>query len=387
MLAYLDHAAATPMRPAARDAWLAASDEVANPSSIHTAGQAARRLLEDARERLAAAFDCDPIEIVFTSGGTESINLALKGAWWARGAGRDVIVLPDGEHHASMDTVEWLRASQGAQVRAVALSADGTITPEAFRAALNDDVVIATAIAANNEVGTINDIAALGAAAQDAGVPVHIDAVSAWGHVPMSFSALRGSGGSGISAMSVSAHKIGGPHSLGALVVSRSARLAALHHGGAAQRDLRAGSQDVPGAVAFAAAAEEALRDLDADQARIAALRDRLMAGIEAAVPSAEILGARDRRLPGNVHVLFPGAPGESLLYLLDQRGIAVSTGSACQAGIAEASHVVRAMGRTEAEARTVLRMSLDRTSTDADVDAVLHAIGPVYGLASGGRS
>lgn len=387
MMAYLDHAAATPMRPAAREAWLAASSEVANPSSIHAAGQSARRLLEDARERLAVAFDCDPIEVVLTSGGTESINLALKGAWWSRSADRGVIVLPDGEHHATMDTVEWLRTTQGASVRAVPLTATGFIQQEAFAAALAPDVVIATAIVANNEVGTVNDVAALGAAARRAGVPLHLDAVAAWGHVPLSFRTLRGDAAGGVAAMSVSAHKIGGPHAVGALVVSRTARLAALHHGGAAQRDLRAGTQDVPGAVAFAVAAEEAVREQETEEIRVTALRDRLMAGIERAVPEAEILGDRQQRLGGNVHVLFPGAPGESLLYLLDQRGVAVSTGSACQAGIAEPSHVVQAMGRSVAEARTVLRFSLGRTSTPADVDAVLAAIAPAYGQATGARS
>lgn len=384
MIAYLDHAAATPMRPSAREAWLAASEETANPSSIHAAGQAARRALEDARERLAAAFECDPIEIVFTSGGTESINLALKGMWWARTDPRSVIVLPDGEHHATMDAVEWLRAAQGATVRSVPLTATGRIAPEAFQAALGPDVAVATALVANNEVGTVNDVSALARVAQEAGVPFHIDAVAGWGHVPLSFRALRDAG---VDAMSVSAHKIGGPHSFGALVVSRTARLSALHHGGAAQRDLRAGSQDVASAVAFAVAAEDTLRERAGEETRVAALRDRLIAGVRREVPAAELLGEPSDRLAGNAHFLFPDAPGESLLYLLDMRGVAVSTGSACQAGIAEPSHVVRAMGRSEGEARTVLRLSLGRTSTAADVDAFLEAIAPAYDAASARRS
>jgi cysteine desulfurase len=381
--AYLDHAAATPMRPEARDAWVAAVGELANPSSIHGAGQHARRVLEDAREVIARVVDADPIEVVFTSGGTESINLALKGAWWSRPADRDVIVLPDGEHHATMDSVEWLRSEQGARVRPVPLNSEGRIEPAAFGAALGPDVVISTALLANNEVGTLNPVAELGAVAQDAGVPLHIDAVAGFGHLPLSFAQLRGEGGAGIVAMSVSAHKIGGPPATGALVVSRSARLAALHHGGAAQRDLRAGTQDVAGAVAFAAAAEAMAAGREAEAAHDAALRERLRRGILAAVPEAQVLGAQER-LPGNLHLLFPGASGESLLYLLDRAGIAVSTGSACTAGIAEPSHVVRAMGRDERDARSVLRFSVGRTSTAEDVDAVIANIGSAYAAATG---
>ncbi len=384
---YLDHAAATPLRPEARDAWLVATETLGNPSSIHGAGQAARRLLEDARERLAAVIDCDPIEVVLTSGGTEAINLALKGSWWARPSGRNVIVLPDGEHHATMDAVEWLRSAEGAAVRAVPLTPTGEITPNAFAAALGPDVVLATALAANNEVGTVNDVAALAAAAVSADVPLHVDAVAAFGHEPVSFASLRGVGGTGLVAMSLSAHKIGGPVSAGALIVSRTARMSALLHGGAAQRDLRAGTQDVPAASAFAAAAEATARDRAAEEVRVRGLRDRLVAGLRSAVPESRLLGDPDRRLSGNVHALFPNAPGESLLYLLDHAGIAVSTGSACTAGIAEASHVVRAMGFSESEARSVLRFSLGRTSTAADVDALLAAVGDAYGRASARRS
>lgn len=368
------------MRPEARDAWLAATQTLGNPSSIHGAGQASRKLLEDARERLARTLDADPIEIVFTSGGTESINLALKGGWWARQSESRGVVLPDGEHHAVMDTVEWLRKHDGAEVRSVALDETGSIRLDAFASAL-EGAALATAIVANNEVGTINDVASLAALASQARVPLHLDAVAAFGHVPLSFHDL------GVAVMSVSGHKIGGAPGTGALVTSRTASLAALHHGGAAQRDLRAGTLDVAGAVAFAAAAEVATRDLAAEEARIAHLRDELMSGIEREVGAAEVLGSRESRLAGNVHVLFPDALGESLLYLLDREGIAVSTGSACQAGIAEASHVVQAMGRTEREARSVLRFSLGRTSSESDVSAVLRVISDVYRQASGNRS
>lgn len=381
---YLDHAATTPLRPEARDAWLAASETVGNASSTHGAGQDARRVLEEARERVAAVLDSDPIEVVFTSGGTESINLALQGLWSARRDGADSIVLPDAEHHATMDTVAAL-AARGAVVRAVPVSAEARIDPAVFAERL-PGAALATALIANNEVGTINDAAALSAAAAAAGVPLHLDAVSALGHVPVSFRRLRGHAGAGVGlvALSVAGHKIAAPVGIGALVVARTARLEALLRGGAQQRGLRAGTQDVPGAVAFATALELAEAEREVESVRLRVLRDRLADGIRTRVPTAVLLGDPVDRLPGNVHVLFPGAVGESLLFLLDVAGVAASTGSACQAGVAEPSHVVIAMGRDDADARSVLRFTLGRTSTDADVDAVLAAIGEAYLRASG---
>lgn len=380
---YLDHAATTPLRPEAREAWLAASEVVGNAASTHGAGQDARRLLEDSRERLAEVLGCDPIEVVLTSGGTESINMALRGLWATSDPGRTTIVLPDGEHHATMDTVESL-AAEGAEVRPVVLDEVGRIPVPGFAEAL-PGAALATAMMANNEVGTINDAGWLAAAAAAAGVPLHLDAVAALGHVDFAFRALRGDApaGVGLVALSVTGHKIGAPVGVGALVVARSARMVPLLHGGAQQRGLRAGTQDVAGAAAFAVAAECAAAERVAEAARLAVLRDRLIAGIRAAVPSAELLGDPADRLPGNAHVLFPGAVGESLLFLLDVAGVAASTGSACQAGVAEPSHVVIAMGRSEADARSVLRFTLGRTSTEADVDAVLAAIGDAYARAS----
>lgn len=386
MTVYLDHAATTPLRPEARDAWLAAIDTVGNPSSIHRSGQAARRVLEDARERLAVVLGCDAIEVVFTSGGTEAINLALKGQWFSRPAESAVVVLPDGEHHATLDAVEWLRTGEGATVRPVALDGVARIPVDAFTDALAADVAVATAMVANNEAGTINDAMALAAAAADAGVPLHLDAVASFGHLDVPFSALERSADGGAHLMSVSAHKIGGPPSIGALVVSRHASITALHHGGAAQRGLRAGTPDAPSAAAFAAAAEATFTERVHEDARLQHLRDALIAGISAVVPQSELLGDRDARLPGNAHFLFPGAAGESMLYLLDAADIAVSTGSACQAGIAEPSHVVQAMGRSEADARSVLRMTVGRTTSAADIDAVISAIGDAYRRSSGAR-
>jgi cysteine desulfurase len=372
MQIYLDHAATAPLRPEARDAWIEAAATVGNASSIHGAGQYARRVLEESRERLAAVVGADPIEIVFTSGGTEAVNLAVKGLWWARQTDADAVVLPDGEHHATLDAVEWLER-QGARVRHVGVDATARIEPGEFAAAL-PGAAMATALVANNEAGTVNDAAALCAAAAQAGVPLHLDAVAAFGHVPVSFRSWRGDarGRAGLVALSISAHKIGGPAGVGALVVSRAAELTALVHGGGQQRRLRAGTQDVAGAAAFAIAAELADAERESESARLGALRDRLVRGIRESVPGAELLGDPHDRVPGNAHVLFSGASGETLLFLLDRAGIAVSTGSACQAGVPEPSHVVLAMGRTDAEARQVLRLTLGRTTAAADVETVL---------------
>jgi cysteine desulfurase len=373
---YLDHAATTPLRPEALNAWISAQEVLGNASSIHRDGQAARRLLEEARERLAAVIGCDPIEVVFTSGGTEAINLALKGLWWGRAEGTDSVVLPDAEHHATLDTVEWLERAEGAVVRAVPVDERARIDVTLFAAAL-DGAALATALVANNEAGTLNDARVLADTAADAGVPLHLDAVSAFGHVPLSYRALRSDAApaAGLVALSVSAHKVGGPVGVGALVVSRTARLSPLLHGGAQQRRLRAGTQDVAGASAFAAAAEATVSELEAETERRRGLRDTLAAGILSSVDGAELLGDPIDRLPDNVHVHFPGAAGETLLFLLDTAGISVSTGSACQAGVPEPSHVVQAMGRSAVEAREVLRFSLGRSTTVDDIDRVVSVL------------
>lgn len=390
MQVYLDHAATTPLRAEARDAWLAAHEALGNPSSIHGAGQAARRLLEDARDQLAEVLGCQPIEIVFTSGGTEAANLALKGLWWSRPEGTDAVVLPDGEHHATLDVVGWLAAAEHASVRPVALDGRGRIDLDAFTTAL-PGAALATALVANNEVGTIQDAAGLARAASGAGVALHLDAVSALGHVPVDFARWRGAGNAphGLAAMSVSAHKVGGPVGVGAAVVSRHARVTPLVHGGGQQRGLRAGTQDVAGAAAFAAAARAAEAERETESARLVALRDRLIDGIRSALPGTRLLGDPDDRLPGNAHVLFPDAAGETLLFLLDMEGISVSTGSACQAGVAEPSHVVLALGLDDRAARSVLRFTLGHTSTAAEVEALLTRLPDAYAraVASGARS
>jgi len=387
MSVYLDHAATTPLRPEARDAWLEASAVVGNASSIHGSGQRARRILEDARDRVAAAVDCEPIEVVFTSGGTESINLAVTGLLGARRAsGYGTIVAPEGEHHATLDTLQWFAGHGDARVTWVGIQPDGVLDLARWRTAVAaPDVALATLLAANNETGARQPVRDAAIAAAEAGVPLHVDAVSAFGHVPVAFRQWRtatGSRGAGLVAMSIAAHKIGGPVGLGALIVARETTLTPLQHGGGHQRGLRAGTQDVAGAAAFAIAAELAIAELDAEAVRLAALRDRLEAGIRATIPEAVVSAGEVDRLPGTLHVVFPGAQGDSLLLLLDAAGIAVSTGSACQAGTPEPSHVLLAMGRSAADARSALRLTLGRTSTSADIDAVLAALPPAYARA-----
>lgn len=385
MVVYLDHAATTPLRAEAREAWLEASGTLGNPSSIHSAGQGARRLLEESRERLAATLDCDPVEVVFTSGGTESVNLGITGLYHARRetTGRSAIVVPTAEHHATIDTVTWLHAHEVADVEWVDVDRDARVDIAQWEAAVGSgDAAMATLLAANNEVGTTQPLIAASAACAEAEVPLHVDAVGAFGHVPLSFRALRtdsGARSAGVVALSVAAHKLGGPVGVGALVVAREAQVHPLVHGGGQQRGIRSGTQDAPGAAAFAVAAELAVDECRTEAARLGALRDRLEVGLRSRIPEIRVSAARAERLPGHLHAVFPGAQGDSLLLLLDAAGIAVSTGSACQAGVPEPSHVVRAMGLGDEAARSALRLTLGRTTTDADVDAVIAAVPAAY--------
>jgi cysteine desulfurase len=365
---YLDHAATTPMLPEAIAAYTAALGIVGNPSSIHSQGQNARRMLEEARERVAESLGCDPIEVVFTSGGTEAVNLAVKGLFWARNATgtRPRIVVPRGEHHATIDTVEWLERHEGAIVDWVPIDDLGRVRVDALARVLEerDDIALVTLLWANNEVGTVQPVAEVASLAARYGVPVHADAISAYRHLPIDFAAT------GLAALSVSAHKVGGPPGIGALVLDRSAVVVPLIHGGGQQRDVRSGTQDVPAAISFGVATQHPMSSL-------APLRDRLVAGVREAVPSAVLRGDPDpeARLDNNAHFTFPGCEGDSLLFLLDAAGISVSTGSACRAGIPEASHVLLGMGLSESDARGALRVTVGHSTTDAEVDAFLRAL------------
>ncbi|UUO00763.1 cysteine desulfurase [Mycolicibacterium novocastrense] len=369
---YLDHAATTPMHPAAIEAMTAAMATVGNASSLHGTGRTARRRMEESRETLANLLGARPSEVIFTAGGTESDNLAVKGIFWAR---RDAdphrrrIVTTPVEHHAVLDSVEWCVEHEGAEVTWLPVERDGSITPAALRQALqdHDDVALVSVMWANNEVGTIMPIAELAAVAAEFDVPMHSDAVQAVGHIPVDFAA------SGLSALSIAAHKFGGPTGIGALLLRRDTACVPLLHGGGQERDVRSGTPYVAGAVAMAAAARVAVEGLDANGARVSALRDRLIEAVLAAIDDVEVNGATGAaRLPGNCHFIFRGCEGDSLLMLLDAKGIECSTGSACTAGVAQPSHVLIAMGADPASARGSLRLSLGHTSSEADVDAAL---------------
>jgi cysteine desulfurase len=365
---YLDHAATTPMTPDAIAAYADALSIVGNPSSIHSQGQNAKRMVEDAREQIAASVGADSVEVTFTSGGTEAINLALKGLFWFRARKR--ILATRAEHHATIDSLEWLEKHEGAVIDWVPVDSVGRIDLQYLAAALDDDVALVTTLWANNEVGTIQPISEIAALAAAHGVPVHADAVSAYGSVPIDFHAT------GLAALSISAHKIGGPVGVGALVVSRSSTVEPLAHGGNQQR-FRSGTQDAAGAHVFGQLAAGASRDLPAHAARLATLRDRLISGVTAAVPTAVLRGdpTPGGRLPGNAHFTFPGCEGDSLLFLLDVAGFSVSTGSACQAGVPEASHVLLAMGLPEPDARGAVRITLGDSTTESEIDAFVAAL------------
>ena len=359
MAIYLDYAATAPMPPVVIDAYADALRLVGNPSSIHSQGQDARRVLEEAREQVAASLGADRVEVTFTGGGTESVNLAVKGLYWSRKRPR--IVVPLAEHHATIEAVEWLETHEGAIVDWIPVDSLGRIDLVALEAALGEDVALVTLLMANNEIGTIQPVSEVAALAAAHGIPVHVDAIAAYGYLPIDFHEL------GVAALSVSAHKIGGPVGVGALLIARSAVIEPLVHGGSQQRS-RSGTQDAAGAAAFGVAAGLGLHP-STD------LRDRLIAGVSAAVPTAVLRGDPLNRLPGNVHFTFPGCEGDSLLFLLDTAGFSVSTGSACQAGVPEASHVLLALGLDEPTARGALRFTIGPGTTADEVDALVAAL------------
>ena len=354
-----------------------------NPSSLHSAGRRARRTVEEARETLAAAAGAHPSEVIFTSGGTEADNLAVKGLYWSRRDAdpkRTRILCSAIEHHAVMDAVEWLERHEGAEVAWLPVDAQGVVRLDAVESEIERDpgsVALVTVMWANNEVGSIQPIPDVVRLAARHGIPVHADAVQAFGAVPLDFRS------SGLAAMSVSGHKIGGPVGVGALFLGRAVSLTPVQHGGGQERDVRSGTLDTPAIAAFAAAAEAAVANLDGEAGRLSSLRDRLIAGVQKAVPEAVLRGAPAQgRLPGNAHFTFPGCEGDSLLFLLDLAGVESSTGSACTAGVPRPSHVLLAMGLDEDTARGAQRFTLGHSSTDADVEALLKALPDAYARA-----
>lgn len=383
---YLDHAATTPMVPAAVSAMTAHLLDVGNPSSLHASGRHARRVVEESRETIAQALDCRPGEVVFTSGGTEADNLAVKGVYWSRRAEdprRSRILSTAIEHHAVLDPLHWLAEAEGATVELLPVDQRARLEVDALRAAIERDpasVALVTVMWANNEVGTLQPIDEVVAIASEHGIPVHTDAVQAVGATPVAFAR------SGVDSLTLTGHKVGGPFGVGALVVRRELGVTALVHGGGQERDIRSGTIDTPAIAGFAAAVELAVKHQAEHAARVSALRDDLVRRVIEVVPDAHLHGHPTERLPGNAHLGFPGCEGDSLLMLLDARGIECSTGSACSAGVPQPSHVLLAMGCDEDQARHSLRFSLGHSSTEADVDALVEAIGPVVERARAAR-
>ncbi len=380
-MAYLDHAATTPMRPEAVDRMAELLGQVGNASSLHAAGRRARRIVEESREAVAAAIGARPSEIVFTSGGTESDNLAIKGLYWARhnaDARRRRILVSAVEHHAVLDPAIWIADHAGGELVVLPVDSLGRTAPDALRAAIEaapDEVAVASAMWANNEVGTVASVAELADVAAEYGVPLHTDAVQAVGSLPVDYAA------SGAAALTLTGHKLGGPVGVGALVLGRDVECAPLLHGGGQERDVRSGTLDVPAIAAFAVAVELAVKEQAQRAEFLIGLRDDLIRRVREVVPDAQLngdpAGGSEHRLPGNAHFSFPGCEGDALLMLLDAQGIECSTGSACSAGVARPSHVLLAMGQDEDRAKSSLRFSLGHSSTAADVDALIAAIGP----------
>ena len=380
MSVFLDHASTTPVRPKALEAYLEALAHLGNPSSVHAHGRETRELLEQARETLAKAADCDKAEVVFTSGGTESNNHAIKGIYWQRQleSPRKYIISALTEHHALIDPIEWLEKHEGAEPLWLPVSKDGQPDLDVYKgwlAEYGDEIALVSLMWVNNETGAIWDIPAITALAKQCGIPVHSDAVAAFGHTEISFR------DSGLSAMSISGHKIGAPIGVGALLVARNLKPISIIHGGGQERGLRSGTMNYPHAQSLAVAAELAVSDMAEREARLEKLRDALEQCVLSAIPQAQrtISGPR---IGHTASFVFPGVQSDSLLFLFDQHGISVSAGSACQAGVLGASHVLLAMGYSETESSAVIRVTLGHSTTEADIDFFTSAISDVYATA-----
>ena len=363
---YVDHAATTPLSPAALKAITAQLQELGNPSSLHTHGRATRKALEDAREAIALQVSCLPSEVIFTASGTEANNIALKGLWWnGKAHGKKVVVISAVEHHAILDPAHWLETHEGAEVIHVPVDVHGVIDLDFLKDLITkraDEIAAVSIMHSNNETGVIQPIQEVVAMAGK--IPVHTDAVQSFKKVPLSYKDL------GVTALTLSAHKVGGPLGIGALILRRAFEIPALLHGGGQEREIRSGTLNAPSIVAFSAAATEMY-----PSAEVQTLRDNFIKAIHQAIPDAYVNGEASQRLPGIVNVTFPGTQSDTLLLLLDNAHVSASTGSACSAGVHEASHVLLAMGHTEATAQSSLRFSFGAASTQADVDFVMSVL------------
>ena len=371
---YLDHAAATPMRPEAIEAMTREFTRVGNASSLHTSGRGARRVVEESREAIAAAVGARPAEVIFTSGGTEAANLAVKGGYAAARrldpARTEVLTSPT-EHHAVLESVEWLARTSNAAVCLLPVDGTGRVNPAELAPRVGPATALVSVAWANNEIGTVSPVRELAELASAAGALSHSDAVQAVGHLPVDFA------DSGLDLLSFTAHKLGGPVGVGALLARRELALTPVLHGGGQERDVRSGTVPVASVAGFAAAVQTAVAGRTTEEERIWGLRCQLLEAVHAIVPDARLNGPAERgqTRPGVVNLEFPGCDADALLLLLDAAGIDCSAGSACSAGVSQGSHVLLAIGRSERSARSSLRFSLGATSTAADVAALAAAL------------
>jgi cysteine desulfurase len=374
---YLDHAATTPMIPEAVEAMTRELTTVGNASSLHASGRSARRIVEESREVIAALVGAKPAEVIFTGGGTESDNLAIKGAFCSGPnpksgeSGRRRLVTSTIEHHAVLDSVAWLGRSASADVSYVPVDSDGRLDMAALNSAVGSDTALVSIMWANNEVGTLQPVRQIAELSAERGAISHSDAVQAVGHIAVDF------GASELDLLSFTAHKLGGPYGIGVLLARRELKLAPILHGGGQERDVRSGTLDVAATAGFAAALEVAIKNRVQEQHRIRQLRRELVSSVLTTVPWAIRYGPSDEEdhLPGIASIGFPGCSADAILMLLDAAGIDCSSGAACSAGVSQPSHVLIAMGCSEAEARSVLRFSLGHSSTLADVQALVSAL------------
>jgi cysteine desulfurase len=371
---YLDHAATTPMVQPAIDALTAQILKTGNASSLHSTGRSVRKELEEARELIAKAAGCAAIDVIFTGTGTEADNLAIKGLYWLGAKdGKKVIITSTFEHHAVMDPIKWLQEHEGATVIEIPVNKSGSLNLAALQEAVNqhgEQVAFISIMHSNNEIGTVQPIDQVVKIAGD--IPVHTDAVQSFGKIEFNFNQL------GLAAATISAHKVGGPLGVAALILKKGVNIEPVLHGGGQERDIRSGTFNAPGIIAFAAAASNAMAQMKARDVKIRKLKGLLITKVLAAVPDAWVNGQSENSLPGVANITFPGTDNEGLLLLLDMAGIACSTGSACSAGVHRPSHVLMAIGLTEEETTSSLRFSLGESNTEEEIEKLATVIASV---------
>lgn len=379
MPVYLDHAATSPIRASVLELYVSTLSEIGNPASVHSFGQRSRQILEQAREEIAKAINCDRNEVIFTSGGTESDNLAVKGLYWNennKDSEKKVIVSAAAEHHAVLDAINWLVDSQNAELYLIPSDDQGVLDIaelEKFLDKNSSRVALISVMWANNEIGVIHPIAKITQIARGYQIPVHSDAIAALGHIPVNFAE------SGLAAMTITGHKLGGPVGSGALILRRDQKITPVNHGGGQERNLRSGTPDASSAAALALTITEAVYEQVELATKHREMTDRLIAGVKQIANDVIVSSENAPRLPNNAHFRFPGCLGDSLLFLLDSDGVSISTGSACTAGVSGPSHVVLSLGASNDEAMGTLRITLGHSTQDQDIAAFLKAFPKAY--------